>query len=138
MVEPSTIGLTVAGWLASNWMAYRWGLRSQSEAEKRKARIAALARVDQVIIDAGKANFLETILTNTRKEMGDAVFIFSSRFKGKKRQRIELAGAAYSAIAKWDVSHQKPRNLEGAANMQAARAAMIEPLQKLRAQIEKA
>jgi hypothetical protein len=30
MNELSVIGLALAGWLASTWLGYRWGLRSQS------------------------------------------------------------------------------------------------------------
>jgi hypothetical protein len=29
MSDPYVIGLTVAGWLATTWLAYRWGLHSQ-------------------------------------------------------------------------------------------------------------
>ena len=50
MNELSIIGLALAGWLASTWLGYRWGLRSQSiqrqfaaESAKRQRRLDYVA-----------------------------------------------------------------------------------------------
>jgi hypothetical protein len=44
MGDPYVIGLAVAGWLATTWLAYRWGLRSQSLQREHAAKDAIAGR----------------------------------------------------------------------------------------------
>jgi hypothetical protein len=43
-MDPYVIGLAVAGWLATTWLAYRWGLHSKKLDRQEAARAAAEAR----------------------------------------------------------------------------------------------
>ena len=44
MSDPYVIGLAVAGWLATTWLAYRWGLHSQKLQREYAAKESAQSR----------------------------------------------------------------------------------------------
>jgi hypothetical protein len=50
MGDPYVIGLAVAGWLATTWLAYRWGLRSQKMQQEHAAKSAIKDRRREFLV----------------------------------------------------------------------------------------
>ena len=135
----------IAGWvfslLLSGWWCYRWGLRSQRENAKREARIKALAMLDRVSAAVHPANWLPKILTNTRPELEQLVFDFAARVGAAARNRIHAAWKPYGALSEHQVHPDSSRTnmtAEGVVDLSKMRATMLEPLKKLRYEIERA
>lgn len=97
-MNPSVIGLAVAGWLATTWLAYRWGLRSQNEAEKLKAKNNALSIIDNV--NSGTENLagMLGLFQRTKESMGNAIFGVSCQLSETRRVKIEEAWNKYGEL----------------------------------------
>jgi hypothetical protein len=92
------VGLAVASWLASGWIGYKWGLKSQKEGVKLNARIAALAIVDRIISDVAKPKTLVDFFFKSKAELKTVVFGFSCQLRAAKRLATEKALNDYQAL----------------------------------------
>jgi len=129
--------IEVASWPVTAFFAYRLGLRSQTVAAKREAKFAALSANDQVRLDILACRYLPHIVAQAQSRIKTPVFNFSARVP-KRRGRIEAAWQAYQCIGDYDFCPDNPafRDAQPAAEM--ARPLLLEPLAKLREEVDDA
>ena len=131
-------GITIIGWPLSAFFTYRCGLRSQAVAALRESKVAALAVIDQVRQDIHTCLYLPKIIAPAQMRLKDPVFNFSARFAAQRRVRIETAWREYQSVGEDDVHPDNRAFRDGGYTAEKARLLLLEPLEKLRAEIDPA
>ena len=135
--------IVVIGWPIVGIITYRVGVRSQTEAAKRESRISALSLIDSTIEDVSgaTANGIDEIHRKAKPTIKDRTFDFSSRLKTRKRTSIESAWKDYSKIASYQLNPAEFLLFEDGkrgVDLKAMRQILLNPLSKLRKEIEDA
>jgi len=116
MNDPSTIGLAIAGWLTTTWLAYRWGLRSQrlermelaaSSARARKREFVAFLRgwrveFDRLYLDMCGRDRKPSSFTDVLSTFVERAELVRADIAHGDRRRFDTLVAA---VAKCDSSH---------------------------------
>ena len=93
---------TLAGWvlccLLSGYGGYRWGLRSQREAEKLKARIEVLSMIDSILADMPENTDLWNNNSKRRGELRNPTFRFTCQLSKRRKLKIEQALNNYQPL----------------------------------------
>jgi hypothetical protein len=92
MNEPYTIGLAVAGWLATTWLAYKWGQRSQREKRAAEAHAKFRSAFSSLRISVVNGNIRRTRLTELEGEHESVITEFRIRLPRRKQSAF---GDAY-------------------------------------------
>src|ERR1044071_8263993 len=107
-IPPSTFEIPqyalwmISGWvlsaLISGWVGYRWGLRSQKEAAKLKAKNEVYAIIDRIIADMENNRSCWGLESKAKTELRKVTIQFSSQFPQTDRLRIQRALDSYKAL----------------------------------------
>lgn len=85
--------------LITGWLSYRWGLRSQKEAAKLKARNEVYALIDRMLVGMPNTPALWGLENNGKAELRKFAIQFSSQFPEAKRMKVEKALSDYEALS---------------------------------------
>jgi hypothetical protein len=92
----------IAGWvlttLISGFCGYRWGLRSQKEAARLKARNEVLAIIERILADIDDDSGCWNPHSRIRGELRSVTIKFYSQFSVRIRARIKKALDSYHAL----------------------------------------
>ena len=92
----------IAGWvltsLISGWGGYRWGLRTQKEAARLKARNEVLAIIERIIADMEGNPDCWNPHSRIRGELRSVTIRFYSQFGSRVGARIKKALDSYHAL----------------------------------------
>ena len=98
----SHYAMLILGWIFSTaitlGLGYWFGLRSQVQAEKLKARNAALAVIDGIVLDVPKQDTMPHLFTSTLEILRKTTVDFSSQLNSSERLRTEKALKDYQAL----------------------------------------
>ena len=111
------------------------------DSTKQKSRGVALACIDRISLNVSTATYLPSILLGTRDELERLVVVFANTVDREHRERILAAWKPYAALKERHVhrdAHWTKRDPSGTVDAPKMRATMLDPLKKLRDEIERA
>jgi hypothetical protein len=131
-----TIALLIAifGWPISSYFAYRWGLRSQEQAAKLKARNEAISIIDRILAEIWDNRSMWGGESKSKIELRKVTIQFSSQFPEADRVRIKKALDDYQKlyVASFDYPAKGTPERE---KFDKEHKAMVDGLKKLRDEI---
>jgi hypothetical protein len=95
MSDPLVIGLAVAGWLATTWLAYKWGQRSQVEQRHAAAHSTFRSVLLELHARASNRSLRVTWLHQTAGEREAAIIEVKTRLSGSRLRHFKDANKTY-------------------------------------------
>jgi hypothetical protein len=151
-ISAVAIVVTIIGWPVVHYLTKRRERQRDAEARARakerdveaaalarqRSREAAVACIDRIVMKVSGASRLPPILIGTRGELETLVFAFARAVSPERRERIHAAWKPYAALKERHVhrdAHWTKRDASGVVDVAKMRAAMLDPLKKLRDEI---
>ena len=96
--ESIALLIAILGWPISSYFAYRWGLHSQEEAAKLKARNDALSIIDRISAEIWDNRSMWGLESKSKVELRKVTIQFSSQFPEADRLRIQKTLKEYEKL----------------------------------------
>jgi hypothetical protein len=98
---------------ASGWIGYHWGLRSQKELEKFKARNALIVMLDGFIDAVNKGGGgLGKIRGEAQEELFKPAMLFRTHLKGKRLRLFNEAWGSLANTTRDEVNNEQPNTIK--------------------------
>ena len=121
--------------IASGWLGYRWGLRSQIEAKKLEVKLVINPLIEKFIIWAESGEFLG-LWTESRTQLFDPAMKLKSLITGNKKMLFLKSWDTFYNTTKDELHHLQPNETaEQGKKMKATIIARLKTLQNAIQQI---